>query len=229
MSTITQPASGFTVVEDPTTPKQEAIVEAILEDPDASNGDIADRVADRLGDPDERPSTSWVSRIRNEKLAEAPEPDPADVGWEDVDFRRMRQVAAVRNLDAGANPSKDDLVAALEADGVPPEAVAAIPDDDLHDADAVQAAVDNAMADDAYRAARRDDEDGDATDTTDERSDQIGDRLEGLEGTVEELVAEVREANERLARLERLAKRQYTDDLVAEVLRERADELAVEQ
>lgn len=219
MSAQTQPALGrFRVVSEPTTPKQEAIVEAIMNNPDGSNNDIADAVEDAVGD---RPSASWVSRIRSEKLAEVADVDT----WEDVDYRRMRQVAAVRNLDTGRNPSKDDLIDALEDDDVTPGVVASIPDDDLHDPDAVEAAVSNAQADHAYRAGRGDVDEDEATDTTTEDPDALGGRIDGLESTVEQLVDEVAEANERLARIEALAKDGFTDELIAEMLRERADEL----
>jgi len=223
MSAQTQPASGpFRVVDEPTTPKQEAIVEAIMNHPDASNGDIADAVEDAVGD---RPSTSWVSRIRSEKL-EKVDTDGVDVGgWEDVDYRRMRQVAAVRDLGVGQNPEKDDLADALEDDGVAPGVVASIHDDDLHDSDAVEVAVSNAHADDAYRAGRRDDDKADATDTTTDDGDALAVRIDALESTVDMLVDEVAEANDRLARIEAIAKNEYTDDLVAEVLQSRADEL----
>jgi len=223
MSAQTQPASGpFRVVDEPTTPKQEAIVEAIMNHPDASNGDIADAVEDAVGD---RPSTSWVSRIRSEKL-EKVDTDGVDVGgWEDVDYRRMRQVAAVRDLGVGQNPEKDDLADALEDDGVAPGVVASIHDDDLHDSDAVEVAVSNAHADDAYSTGRRDDDKADATDTTTEDADALAVRIDALESTVDMLVDEVAEANERLARIEAIAKNEYTGDLVAEVLQSRVDEL----
>lgn len=223
MSTQTKPASGrFRVVDEPTTPKQEAIVEAIMNDPDASNGDIADAVEDAVGD---RPSTSWVSRIRSEKLTEVDTDDVEVDGWEDVDYRRMRQVAAVLNLELGQNPSKGDLIDAFEDDGVAPGVVASIHDDDLHDRDAVEAAVSNAQGKEAHRAGRRDVDEDDATDTTTEPPVALDGRIDALESTVDTLVDEVAEANERLARIEAIAKNEYTDGLVAEILRSRADEL----
>lgn len=224
MSTIAQPASGrFRIVDEPTTPKQKAIVEAIQENPNASNDTIADRVGERLGD-DERPSASWVSRIRSTKLAEVDDV-PDDVSWEDVDYRRMRQVAAVRNVEVERNPSKPDLVDALEADGVGPAVVASIPDDDVHDADAIQATVDNLAADDTYDVARHDADEDDTTDTTYEEPDRLYDRLDAIANDVEELAEAVDEANERLRKIERICEGEFTDDFVAEVLRNHADEL----
>jgi len=48
----------------------------VLDDPEASNPTIADRVEARLG---ERPDPSWVSRVRRKHLTES-EPEPGGEG-----------------------------------------------------------------------------------------------------------------------------------------------------
>jgi hypothetical protein len=137
----------------------------------------------------------------------------------------MRQVAAVRNLDVGQTPDKDTLADALESDGVPPAVVAAIPDEDVHDPEAIQATVDNYTADVAYRAGGDDHAVEDATEAPAPEPDALHDRIAALERTVEDLTAEVQEANERLRIVQALVEGDYGDDIVAEVLRNRADEL----
>lgn len=204
----------YRVVEAPTTPKQNAIVEAIIENPSASNAAIADAVEERLGE-EERPSASWVSRIRSEKMVEV-EDVPDGVTWEDVDYARMRKVGSVRQIDVGRNPSKDDLAAALEDDGLRPAVVASLPDGG--DADAIEATVEDIEADHTPHVAAYDDEVQAATNQSGEAGEDAHDRIDALAEAVEE-------ANERLRQIERICERKLTDERVAELLRERADEL----
>jgi hypothetical protein len=215
----------YRVVEDPTTPKQNAIVEAIIENPSASNAQIADAVEERLGE-EERPSASWVSRIRSEKMVEVE--DVLDgVTWEDVDYSRMRKVGSVRGLDVGRNPSKDDLTDALEADGLRPEVVASLPDGG--DAEAIEATVDTIDGDHKPHEAAYDDEAQAATNQSGEAGEDPHDAdtpdSETTNDRIDALAEAVEEVNERLRHIERVCERNLTDDEVAELLRERADEL----
>lgn len=103
--TISTQTNPLTIVEEPTTETQEAIVEEILNDPEATNGDVADAVQERLGGgEDDRPSASWVSRIRSTKVAERDVDDvPDDVAEAN---ERLRTVEALV-----VGEYTDDLVA----------------------------------------------------------------------------------------------------------------------
>jgi len=92
----------------------------VLDDPEASNPTIADRVEDRLG---ERPDPSWVSRVRRKHLTES-EPEPGGEGpsnkIDDLIDRldRVEDVAqdAARAEDVDrATDAVEDLTEAVDA------------------------------------------------------------------------------------------------------------------
>lgn len=100
------------IAEDPTTPKTEAIIDEVLDDPEASNPTIADRVEDRLG---ERPDPSWVSRVRRKHLTES-EPEPGGEGpsnkIDDLIDRLDRVEGKVDEV--GSTEDVDRAIAAVE-------------------------------------------------------------------------------------------------------------------
>jgi len=100
--------------KDPTTPKTEAIIDEVLDDPEASNPTIADRVEARLG---ERPDPSWVSRVRRKHLTET-EPEPGG-GVEDPSNKiddlidRLDRVE-MKVEDVGSTQDVDRAIDAVE-------------------------------------------------------------------------------------------------------------------
>lgn len=95
------------IVKDPTTPKEKAIVDEALADPNASNPAIADRVEDELG---ERPDPSWVSRVRSSFLTEDVDDDYDTSKIDDVVARLDRVEDAVDDV-----ASDGDVERATEA------------------------------------------------------------------------------------------------------------------
>lgn len=105
----TRTANDLRVVKDPTTPKEEAIIDEVLDDPEASNPAIADRVEDRLG---ERPDPSWVSRVRSSFLTEDVEGD-YDTSKIDEVVARLDRVEDVAH-DAASAEDVDRTIDAVE-------------------------------------------------------------------------------------------------------------------
>ena len=119
-------ATDLRIVKDPTTPKTEAIIDEVLDDPEASNPTIADRVEDRLG---ERPDPSWVSRVRRKHLTE-PEPGGGEEAAVDVERPsnkiddlidrldrvegKVEDVGSVEDVDRAID-AVDDLTEAVDA------------------------------------------------------------------------------------------------------------------
>lgn len=109
MATTQTASTDLRVVKDPTTPKTNAIVEEVLNDPEASNPDISDRVEDRLG---ERPDPSWVSRVRSSHLSEDVDREYDTSKLDDV-VARLDRVEDVAQ-DAARAEDVDRAIAAVE-------------------------------------------------------------------------------------------------------------------
>lgn len=112
MSTDTPTTTGandLRIVKDPTTPKEKAIIDAVLDDPNASNPAIAERVESELG---EAVSASWVSRVRSSFVREA-DADQYDTSKvDDVVARLDRLESAVD--EAATDDDFDRVIAAVE-------------------------------------------------------------------------------------------------------------------
>lgn len=160
------------VVKEPGSEKSEAIVEATLQYPDATNGEIADVVESKIG---ERPDESWVSRVRRDHL-------------EEVDDTDDTIMAASEAMSSGSIVDDTDT----------PEAV----------------------VDKVARLERQ--LDGAASE---EDVDRLIDAVDSLAGAIDALTNEVIDIKDRIDSLETLFGDELSDQMVASLLRKKADDM----